>query len=392
MSSDAREVNSPAAVVVAAFLTSICLLPLMLIPYLVGAAARDLAVAPRQLGFVAGAIIGGVIVVMASSVLWVRKYNWRVLAAAGASITVAGYLLAGHVRGFMAMSTLLFVASCGSGLVYAPSICALSDTKNPDRSFGYSFFLQILVSGLAGFIATGIGQRWGLSGLLELIATFFALALMLAALLPARGTKTGAVDAIGRAAAGLPVWAGLTGMLLLSAGPVAVWTFFERIGDAAGFSERSVGNTIATALLMGAPGALLSSFAGKHFGRIGPLAVSTVAMVATFAAAVVTRNIVVYLLCGLLFQFLWNFGLAFQYGALAVVDVSGRLIVLAPTFQGVGAIAGPAVAGMLVRDGDYAPVAGVGGLCAVCGLLLMLWLCRAPTIHGSGAVGIPPNG
>ena len=392
MSSDARGVDSPSTVAVAAFLTSICVLPLMLMPFLVGAAARDFSVAPRQLGFVAGSMIGGVIVVMASSVLWVRKCNWRVLVAAGASIAGAGYLLAGHVRGFVAMSTLLFIASCGSGLVYAPSICALSDTKNPDRSFGYSFFLQILVSGLIGFIATGIAQRWGLSGLLDLIAIFFALALMLVSFLPARGTKIGAVDAIGRAAGGFPVWAGLTGMLLLSAGPVAVWTFFERIGDAAGFSEHSVGNAIATALLMGAPGALLSSFAGKQFGRLGPLAVSTVAMVATFAAAVITRNILVYLLCGVLFQFLWNFGLAFQFGAMAVVDVSGRLIVLAPTFQGLGAMAGPAVAGMLVRDSDYAPVAVVGGLCAVCGLILIVWLCRAPTMHSSGAVGIPPKG
>ena len=60
MASDARGVNDPSAVVAAALLTRICLLPLMLIPYLVGAAARDFAVAPRQLGFVAGGIIGGV--------------------------------------------------------------------------------------------------------------------------------------------------------------------------------------------------------------------------------------------------------------------------------------------------------------------------------------------
>jgi hypothetical protein len=75
MASDARGVNDPSAVVAAALLTRICLLPLMLIPYLVGAAARDFAVAPRQLGFVAGGIIGGVIAVMASSVLWVRKFT-----------------------------------------------------------------------------------------------------------------------------------------------------------------------------------------------------------------------------------------------------------------------------------------------------------------------------
>jgi len=390
MAADARDVNNASAVAAAALLTSICLLPMMLIPYIVGAAARDFAVEPRELGLVAGGIIGGVIAVMASSVLWVRKFNWRVLVVVGACVTVAGYLLAGHVRGFGALAILLFIASCGSGLVYAPAICALSDTANPDRSFGYSFFLQILVSGLTGFIATELVQRWGLSGLLDLIATFFALALVLVLFLPARGIKSGTGDAI-RYRAGLPVWAGLTGMLLLNAGPMAVWTFFERIGNAAGFSEQSVGNAIATGLLMGAPGALLSSVAGRRYGRILPLAVSSAAMVATFAVAVITRNLVVYLLCGLVFQFLWNFGLAFQYGAMSAADVSGRLIVLAPTFQGVGAVAGPAVAGMMVRGNDYTPVAGVGGLCAIGGLILILWLCNAPVAETNGVLGIPPN-
>src|SRR5450755_624247 len=241
MASDARGVNAPSAVVAAAKLTSICLLPLMLIPYLVGAAARDFSVAPRQLGFVAGGIIGGVIAVMASSVLWVRNFNWRGLVVVGACITVAGYILAGLVHGFGAMAMLLFIASCGSGLVYAPAICALSDTANPDRSFGYAFFLQILVSGFAGFIATELSQRRGLSGLLDLLAIFFALALVLVLILPARGTKSGRVTAIGHAG-GFPVWAGLTGMLFLNAGPMAVWTFFERIGNAAGFSQLAVGN------------------------------------------------------------------------------------------------------------------------------------------------------
>lgn len=122
MASDARGVDHPSAVLAAALLTSICLLPLMLIPYLVGAAARDFAVAPHQLGFVASGIIGGVIAVMASSGLWVRKFNWRMLVVVGACITVAGYLLAGHVSGFGAMGILLFIANCGSGLVYAPAI------------------------------------------------------------------------------------------------------------------------------------------------------------------------------------------------------------------------------------------------------------------------------
>ena len=387
---DAHAVDRPSAIAASTLLNTICLLPVMLTPYIVGAAARDLALDPRQLGLLAADLLGGAIVVMASSVFWVRICNWRALVACGAMIAIAGDLLASRAHGFLALVTLLGVASCGTGVVYAPSICALSDTQFPDRNFAYAFFLQIVVSGLTGFAITAFGQQWGLFGLLDLMAAFYGVALILAAWLPTKGAKNGTGKrAWPVPAAGLPIWGGLVGMLLLNAGPMAVWAFFERIGAAAGFSERSIGNGIAVAMLMGAPGALFSSIAIKRFGRVGPLTISTLATTATFAAAVLTHDFTVYMLSGLLFQFLVNFGLAFQYGAMSAADVSGRLIVLGPTFQGVGGMAGPAIAGMVVRDNGYGWVAVLGAAFAVSGLLLMLWLCV--TLASGSDIPIPPN-
>jgi predicted MFS family arabinose efflux permease len=386
-----RDVNGTAAIVAATSLTSICFLPVMLTPYILGAAARDFALDPRQLGLLAASLIGGAITVMASSVFWVRKCDWRVLVVCGAGVALAGNLLACFAHHFETLLTLLLLASCGSGVVYAPAICALSDTRYPDRNFAYSFFLQIVLSGVAGFAITAFTQPSGLPGVLGLIAVCFAMALMLAWWMPAGGVKNGTVRVASRGTTDSRVWAGLVGMLLLNGGPMAVWAFFERIGAAAGFSEHSVGNALAVGLLMGAPGALFTSMAGNRFGRAAPLIVSTLAMVATFYVAVTTRNFTIYLLAGLIFQFLFNFGMAFQYGAVSIADVSGRLIVLGPTFQGLGGMAGPAIAGMLVRGNSYAPVAAVGGLFVIVGLLLILWLCRALPSNAGVNIGVPPN-
>jgi hypothetical protein len=114
-------------------------------------------------------------------------------------------------------------------------------------------------------------------------------------------------------------------------------------------------------------------------------------LLAAFATGVATRDLRVYLVSALLIQFLVNFGLAFQYGAMSAADVSGRLIVLGPTFQGIGGVIGPVIAGALARDGNYAPVAALGAVLTAAGLGLILWLCLAVAGMAPARLDIPPN-
>jgi MFS family permease len=372
----AHDSMSGRAVLAAAFLTSICLLPAMLAPYMTGAAARDLSLDTRELGFMAMALIGGVIAVMASSVAWIRRVNWRAVAAAGAFVAMAGFLLAGQARSFALLLAFVSLASLGTGMAYAPAIAALGESDDPDRSFGYAFFLQIILSGIAGFVATQFSGRWGLGGVVYLLGGAFGVSLAAVVLLPERSRKMPAAPAVQEPPLALPIYAGLAGILLLSAGPTANWVFFERIGESAGLPAQTVGNVIALGLLLGAPGALFSATVSARFGRIGPLAIATLLMIATFIAVVAARTVAIYLLCALAFQFLWNFTLAFQYGAVSQADVSGRLIVLAPVCQGIGAVFGSGLAGELVHGGSYWPAVVMAAITSLAGLLLILRLCR----------------
>jgi predicted MFS family arabinose efflux permease len=386
MTAELPDVNRPSAVAAAALLTSICLLPAMLMPYLVGTIALAVTPDPRRLGFVAAAVLGGPIALMAVSVLWVRKYPWRRMVFCGLSIAAAGYLLAAEMRDFLSMVACVAIGSSGLAIAYAPPICSLSDTSNPDRNFGYSFFLQIIASGLTGLIATALEDRFGPRSLFVLIAGIFVFSLVLLPILPQAGVKHQVRDAVQGHSRAKHIWMGLAGMLFLNAGPTAVWAFFERIGHGAGFSEHSVGNMIALAMLIGAPGSLLSASAARRYGRLRPLAVSTILMIVTFAVSITSPDLATYFFAGVLFQFLLNFGLSFQYGALSVADVSGRLIVLAPTFQGIGGIAGPGIAGMVVHGDNYVVVAGLSGLYEIVGLVLIVGLCKWGT---SAAADLP---
>jgi hypothetical protein len=374
---DRADLNRPSVVNAAAFLTSLCLVPAMLLPYVAGAVARELAFDTQQIGLLSAALIGGIIIVMASSVFWIRAFNWRVVVAVGSLIAVAGFLVAGQMRAFVPMCALVAIASFGVGIAYAPAICMLGDTADPDRNFGRAFFMQIVLGGLAGFISTELGEQWGLRGIMGLLSALYLLALLVIPLLPSTGARRATTQAITVTPRVARIYGGLIGMLLLTVGPTAVWVFFEGIGSAAGFSARSIGNVIAAGLLLGAPGALLSAAAGIRFGRMIPLSIATITMVVTFAIAIVTRSLPVYALCAFAFQFMWNFSLSFQYGAVSQADESGRLIVLAPVFQGVGAMLAPAIAGTLIHDNSYWSAVGLAAVTSAVGLLLMAWLCMA---------------
>jgi predicted MFS family arabinose efflux permease len=374
-----------------AVLTSTCLLPAMLMPYLVGAVALAVTPDSRQLGFVAAAVLGGPIALMAASMLWVRRYPWRRLVFGGLALAAVGYLLAAGARDFATLITWIALGSSALAIAYAPPICLLSDTSDPDRNFGYAFFLQIIASGLIGLGVTGLQGRLGPRSVFLLIAAAFAASLALLPWIPQRGVKVHARSAAATPSPSPHIWMGLAGMLLLNAGPTAVWAFFEQIGRDAGFTEQSVGNMIAIALLLGAPGSLFSGVAAGRYGRIRPLVVSTLLLVVTFGVAIYARSPMVYLLAGTLFQFLLNFGLSFQYGALSDADTSGRLIVLAPTFQGIGGIGGPIIAGLLAHGGSYVALGAWSAVYEITGLALLVALCTRGAAARSPSLPTTPR-
>jgi predicted MFS family arabinose efflux permease len=373
-----------------AVLTSTCLLPAMLMPYLVGAVALTVTPDSRLLGFVAAAVLGGPIALMAASVLWVRRYPWQRLVFGGLAVAAVGYLLAAGARDFATLITWIALGSSALAIAYAPPICLLSDTSDPDRNFGYAFFLQIIASGLVGLAVTALQGRLGPRSVFILIAAAFAASLALLPWIPQRGVKVQA-RSVAAPSPSPHIWMGLAGMLLLNAGPTAVWAFFEQIGRGAGFTEQSVGNMIAIALLLGAPGSLLSGAAARRYGRIRPLAASTLLLVVTFGIAIHARSLMVYFLAGTLFQFLLNFGLSFQYGALSAADTSGRLIVLAPTFQGVGGIGGPIIAGLLAHGGSYVAVGAWSAVYEITGLALLVALCTRRAAGRSPSLPTTPR-
>ena len=370
------EVDRHSRVIAAALLTSICLLPAMLMPYLVGAVALAVTPDSRQLGFVAAAVLGGPIALMAVSAMWVRRYPWRRLVFWGLLLAALGYLLAAAARDFATLVASIAFGSSALAIAYAPPICSLSDTSDPDRNFGYAFFLQIIASGLVGLGATALQDRFGPRSLFVLIATRLCMLPGTASLVPSCRCEARSAKPCGTYAGGIPYLDGPCRHATPQRRPHCRLGVLRAHRARRGL-PRAVGGQhdragaphwCAWIVAFGAGGAAIrphSASRGLHR-----------AVDRHVRAAIYARNLPTYLLAGALFQFMLNFSLSFQYGALSAADHSGRLIVLAPVFQGVGGIGGPIIAGLLAHGGSYIEVGAWSAVYEIAGLALIVGLCK----------------
>jgi MFS family permease len=377
------DLNRPATIAAACYLTATAFAPALLLPLLVGAAARQLELTPQQVGVAASSLLAGLILVMVSAVLWIRRSRWRRVGAAASIAATLCFLLVGQADSFSMLLGGLFLGGVSLGGIYAPSISALSDTRLPDRNFGYALFTQIILGAGLGFVSGGVSERWGLAGYATLMAAGTLSALLALPWFPDRGApKKAPAASVAAVGARAPAYAGLAGMFLMSVGSVAVWAFFERIGAAYHFSAASIARVVSIGLVFSIPATLLAAFMGNRFGRILPLSAATLILVATYALVASSPSFSIYLLAGILIQSMWSFGQPFQFGAISSVDTSGRLIVLAPACQGTGGMVGPALAGMVLVGDNFWPVILLATVTSLLGLLLFVWLCRhqvAPT-------------
>lgn len=74
------------------------------------------------------------------------------------------------------------------------------------------------------------------------------------------------------------------------------------------------------------------------------------------------------------FQIGWNFGVAYQLGLIATLDLSGRFTVLVTAFAATGAVLGPALGGVLAAgtEGYTGPIV-LGVAATGASLLIYLW-------------------
>jgi predicted MFS family arabinose efflux permease len=327
----------------------------LVLPVFVGAAAGDMGLTERQVGFLASGVMSGSALSSIFAIFWIRRVDWRKAGYLSLGLLFVSHITAMLVDDFLLFTLCQFLAGLGGGAAYSLALTALSDNKHPDRSFGFSVAAQVSFQVVGLLALPAVIERVGLDGLLSILAGLALCGLLLLRYLPRAGVEA-SHEPIGRALFRPSVLAALAGCFFFFFNVGAVWTYIERMGAAAQFDASFIGISLAVGVAFGIPGALLAAWCSDRFGRVGPLAlgaVGTVVALILLADGVSQQNYVIALA---LYNFVWNFSLAFQYAAVNAADDSGRSVAAAPAFHAAGGALGPGMAALFVTADSFIAV------------------------------------
>jgi len=345
------------------------------LPIYMGTAQDYRGLDNQAIGFLSSAFFLGYNVATISAFFWIRRVSWSL--AVGIATPVAALSLAAGilVSSYALLLVSVIVAGGAFATIYGIGTTILGDTSNPARWFG----VKIAAEALSGAIlllllpATTIA-RWGFNG--TIIGVIIAVVFLAPFLfwIPTSGykgkeetkehTKPDALQS--------PyIWGALLATLVFFAGASAIWAFIERIGASNDFQPAELGVLLSITLVFALVGSLLAAALGSRFGNVKPfIAGGLLSLVALFLLHV-QGSFLIYAAGACTQTFVIGLLLPFSITEVADLDIDGRYVILTVPAIGIGAMAGPGLAGMLSQSGEFTSLLIFVGVTVIVSALLI---------------------
>jgi predicted MFS family arabinose efflux permease len=368
--------SRPGAVAAAIVLSVAGVAAFSVLPLIVGAIADRPGSSAASAGYVAAADLLGFAATSVAAVFWVGRVTGARAAAAGLALLVTGNLLSLGTPDLTMLLGARLLAGAGAGAVYAVAMSVLARAANADRAFGLMVAAQVGFQVVALYALSQFGALWGANAPFAALAVIAALAApgILRLPGPTRDTAPGP-SLLPRSRQGQYA---LAGVALFGVNIAAVWAYIERIGVGAGVPAAGVGRVLAAALAVSILGALGASWLRNRLGHRLPFTAAAVVQIAALALLSRPPTVTVFTIGAVLYFVAWAFLVPYSYSIVASRDDSGRLIVMAPAAQALGASLGPTLAAPMVRADSYLPVNGLAATA-----LLGALLCVLAATHGA---------
>jgi len=365
-------VNRTSAIAAAAVISGIAPIFFNVLPLIVGVFVQSRGYDSQQVGLLASTYLAGHTLATVTLIFFVRRFDWRFGVAGFAVLQATGFAFAAFAEVYGILASFLFFAGLGGGGLFGLSMTCLGDTELPDRSFGLGTFLQTLIPAIIAFVLPfAIIPFWQAKGALLTIAVIALTCIVLLRWFPKHGkrteTKPGETRPIGARA-----WLSLFGAFVFVVGLAATWTFFERIGDAAGVGPETVGLVISGSLVAGGIGSLVPVVLGDRWGRTWPVFLAGSTLIICILLLWTEPNTARFVIAGLLFFFCWTVSIIYQLGRLVARDESGHIAAVVPALIGVGSTVGPLCGGYLVRDGSFAGLYAFATISTITSMIIVI--------------------
>ena len=314
----------------------------------------------RAIGFLSSAFFLGYNVATISAFFWIRRFSWSLAVAIAAPIAAISLAAGTVVDSYALLLVSVTIAGGAFAAIYGIGTTLLGDTSNPARWFGVKIAAEAMLGAVLLLVlpATTIA-RWGFNG--TVIGVIIALVFLSPFLfwIPGSGRKWHESDiaASDNGDRQSPyVWGALLATLVFFAGASAIWAFIERIGAHSNFEPEALGVLLSITLVFALVGSLLAAALGGRFGNVKPFVAGALLALVAMTLLNAHQSFIVYAIGACLQTFVIGLLLPFAITEVADLDIDGRYVVLTVPAIGIGAMAGPGIAGVLSQSGDFAPL------------------------------------
>lgn len=373
-------------------MTSHCagMVDMVALPLWVGTLVTAYALDSQQAGGLVTLFLLGAVVASIFFAPRFHRVDGRLAATGGFALAAVCFFAAAQTQRFEWLAALHGVGGLAAGTGLSFTHGTIGRSANPHRLFGLAgmalgAFAVILLGTAPQFIAQLGGQ-----------ALFYALgiAMVVAAALAAWGFPVPDAESVvsrtfresGRK---LPprVWFGIVGVGAMALVQAMVYSFVERMG-----TDRGFGIAVVTAILVaiGIVNMFPSGLAALLERRLGAMPVLCAGPLVQAALAVVIASSTVlapFAVAASVFVAVMLFTHTFAFGALARLDVTGRVVAATPAMVMIGSAIGPVLGGTLIKVSGYGAIGAAAAVIDVIAVFCFWRMTRAPLDAGLGRVG-----
>jgi predicted MFS family arabinose efflux permease len=265
-----------------------------------------------------------------------------------------------QLSGYLSLLLTTAVAGGAFAAIYGVGTTILGDTSNPARWYGVKIAAEAFPGAILLLLlpATAIA-RWGFDGAVIGVIVFMIFLSPFLFWIPPKGSKRQpdtTYSEKSHAAQSVFIWGTLIATLIFFSGASATWAFVERIAAQGGYDSEVVGVLLAVTLVFAVIGSLLAAVLGGRFGNANPFLLCGVLFLTALFALDQPQSFTEYALGACLLTFSIGFMLPVAITEIAELDIDGRYVVLSVPAIGIGAMTGPAIAGLLAQSGDLQPL------------------------------------
>ena len=272
-----------------------------------------------------------------------------VIITSGASVWFAG--------DFTALSVVRFINGLGAGLGFTVSTVAAIGTPNITRTYAILYGSAFLVGGIGLALLPYVYEFAGIEGAFYGMGLINLLACGLLPFFPKKISQEESIaekprlqlDRVFILMSGLVLGALFLHYLFNS----GIWTYFERLGVAAGMSAKTTGAILGSSTLAAILGMIAASILGNRFGYLRPIYMGTATITIATLSLFYSSSELVFAIGTALFNASITFVTPYFIAILANLIPKGLGVSTANVVTIAGYAAGPFLVSFMVANNDF---------------------------------------